>query len=527
MSQERWQDTLTRQGFTGIDTALYDFEEIRDRSFSVMVSTATSGSTRITPDQILIIEPDHPVTEIQSLSHTIIECLRAMGSSASITTLEQTVKWDLSNTACIVMIEAIEPLLMDIDSASFEAVRHVILSSAGCTWLTRGAVIDSEMPASNLMTGFARVIRAENYGLALSTLDLDPTTDLSSRSVAESIAEVCVAGHHEKSLERPDWEYALRNGRLLVPRLILEPGTNKVIATQNTRPVPEMSTFKQEDRALTLQVGVPGMLDTLQFVEDETYGNPLATDHVEVQIKASGLNFVDLMVSMGQITEPALGAECSGIVSRVGPGVSKYKPGDRVMTWLLGTFSNFIRTPESMIQPVPDGMSFEVAASIPVVYATAYHGLVDAGRLTKGETILIHSAAGGVGQAAIMLAQHLGAEIFVTVSSDVKKNLVMSKYGIAEDHIFNSRDLTFVDGIMRMTNGRGVDVVLNSLAGEALRQTWHCLAWMGRFIEMGKRDIGKSPFLDLPSHQANEAFLQLVIPVWTWLLSSGTSPSVR
>ena len=186
------------------------------------------------------------------------------------------------------------------------------------------------------------------------------------------------------------------------------------------------------------------MLDTLHFVEDETYGKTLPADYVEVQIKASGLNFVDLIVSMGQITEPALGAECSGVVSRVGAGVTKFKPGDRVMTWLLGTFSNFIRTPESMIQPIPDGMSFEVAASIPVVYATAYHGLVDAGRLAKGETILIHSAAGGVGQAVIMLAQYLEAEIFVTVSSDVKKDLIMNKYGIAEDHIFNSRDLTLL-----------------------------------------------------------------------------------
>ena len=492
MSREIWHDILTRQGLSGVDVALHDFENVWDRSFTTMVSTAIPVPTQSTPDQILIVEPDQPIAEIQFLSHAIIECLRDMGSSASITTLEQTVKWDLSNTACIVMTEAIQPLLTDISFASFNAVKHVILSSAGCTWLTRGGVISSEVPASNLMTGFARTIRAENSGLALTTVDLDPNTDLSSRSVAESIARICVTGHNDKNLDRPDWEYAIRDGRLLVPRLALEPGTNEVIATQNSRPVPEMSSFKQEDRALTLQVGIPGMLDTLQFVEDEQYSKPLAADDVEVQIKASGLNFVDIMVSMGQITEPALGVECSGVVSRVGPAVTKFKPGDRVMTWLLGTFGSFIRTPEPMIQPIPEGMSFEVAASIPAVYVTVYHSLVDAARLRKGETILIHSAAGGVGQAAIMLAQHLQAEIFVTVSSDVKKDLMMSKYGIAEDHIFNSRDLTFVDGIMRMTGGRGIDVVLNSLAGEALRQSWHCLAWFGRFIEMGKRDIGKS-----------------------------------
>lgn len=492
MSQERWHKSLVRQGFSGVEATLDDFENARDQSFSMNISTATPLPTTSVPDQVLIVEPDHPVAEIQSLSHMVIESLRELGSSASITTLEQTGKWDLSNTACIVMTEAIEPLLLDISSTNFDAVKHLILNSAGCTWLTRGGVIDSEVPASNLMTGFARSIRAENYGLSLTTLDLDPATDLASKSVADSIAKICVAGHDAKNLERPDWEYAIRNGKLMIPRLALEPGTNEVIATQNSRPVAEMSPFKQEDRALTLQVGVPGMLDTLQFVEDEVHAKSLTGDFVEVEIKASGLNFVDLMVSMGQITEPALGAECSGVISRVGPDVKNFKPGDRVMTWLLGTFSSFIRTPEEMIQPIPEGMSFEVAASIPVVYATAYHGLVDAGRLCKGETILIHSAAGGVGQAAIMLAQHIGAEIFVTVSSQVKKDLLKEKYGIADDHMFNSRDLSFVDGVMRMTKGKGVDMVLNSLAGEALRQSWLCLAWFGRFIEMGKRDIGKA-----------------------------------
>lgn len=98
----------------------------------------------------------------------------------------------------------------------------------------------------------------------------------------------------------------------------------------------------------------------------------------------------------------------------------------------------------------------------------------------------------GVGQAAIILAQHIGAEIFATVSTDAKKALLMDKYSIAEDHIFNSRDMQFAPGVMRMTDDRGVDVVLNSLAGESLRQSWQCIAKFGRFIEMGQKDIGKS-----------------------------------
>ena len=149
----------------------------------------------------------------------------------------------------------------------------------------------------------------------------------------------------------------------------------------------------------------------------------------------------------------------------------KYKPGDRVITFRPGCFRTFLRNPEVMFQKVPDEMSFEGAASIPCIYCTPYYSIFDVARLRKNESILIHSAAGGVGQAAIILAQYIGADIFVTVSSEVKKSFLINKYNIPEDHIFNSRDYGFAAGTKRMTNAKGVDVVLNPLAG-GLRQTW-------------------------------------------------------
>ncbi len=145
-----------------------------------------------------------------------------------------------------------------------------------------------------------------------------------------------------------------------------------------------------------------------------------------------------------------------------------------------------------MFQKMPEDMSFEAAATLPCVYTTVYYSIFDVARLQRGESILIHAAAGGLGQAAIILAQHIGADIYVTVSSSAKKQFLIDTYGLSEDHVFNSRDLTFAKGVKRMTGGRGVDVVLNSLAGEALRQTWLCVAPFGRFVEVGKRDIGKS-----------------------------------
>lgn len=145
---------------------------------------------------------------------------------------------------------------------------------------------------------------------------------------------------------------------------------------------------------------------------------------------------------------------------------------------------------------IPETMSLEHAAGFPIVYATAFHCLVEVAGLKKGESVLVHAAAGGVGQAALMLAIHIGARVFATVSSESKKKTV-AKYGVPEEHIFYSRSLDFAPMIMQQTNERGVDVVLNSLAGEALRVTFECMAPCGRFIEIGKRDFVTNGRLDM------------------------------
>lgn len=200
---------------------------------------------------------------------------------------------------------------------------------------------------------------------------------------------------------------------------------------------------------------------------------------------------------MGQMTDTALGLDAAGIIRRVGSSVTKFNIGDKVIMMGFGAHRTYHRARAGFCTLVPEGMSFELAASIPTVHATAYNALVRVARIQKGQTILIHAAAGGVGQVACQIAQHFGLEVFGTVSSETKKKLICEQYGVREDHIFNSRDTSFVKGIKRMTKGRGVDVVLNSLAGEILRQTWHCIAPFGHFIEIGIKDILNNTGLDM------------------------------
>lgn len=221
----------------------------------------------------------------------------------------------------------------------------------------------------------------------------------------------------------------------------------------------------------------------------------MAADEIEVEVKACGVNFRDILIALGRYNDKILGSECAGIVREVGSGVC-LKPGDRVCLCVLGTYRTSVRCKAYHAAKIPDSLSFVEAAGLPTTSATAYYAIHDIARLAIGESVLIHSAAGGTGQAAIQMAKLVHAEIYATVGSEEKKRFLIDSFDNAEDRIFDSRNLTFARGIMRMTGGRRVDVVLNSFSGEGLIASWDSIAPFGRFIEIGKKDIesqGKLP----------------------------------
>jgi zearalenone synthase (highly reducing iterative type I polyketide synthase) len=198
------------------------------------------------------------------------------------------------------------------------------------------------------------------------------------------------------------------------------------------------------------------------------------------------------MTAMDQLPTTELGFDAAGTVLRAGPSASTlFRPGDRVAMCMPGAHRTIHRAKAALIQPIPTSLTFTDAATLPLAHGTAWYALVRLARARRGQSVLIHAAAGGVGQAALQIAQHLGLEIFATVGSEPKRRLLREVYGVRDDHIFSSRDSPreFAQGVKRMTGGRGVDVVLNSLPGEALRQSWYCVAPFGTFVEIGVRDI--------------------------------------
>ena len=291
-----------------------------------------------------------------------------------------------------------------------------------------------------------------------------------------------------------------------MPRVVKDSILSEILHQNTVQAVPQLQPVHQLSRPLKMVPKNEGGLDDCFFTDNDVFQFPLSGNDVEMQVVCVGLNFRDVLVAMRQIPGGQLGQECSGIITAVGASVKGFQVGDRVCATAAGSMATQIRCPAPNVWKVPDTMTFEVAASVPVVFATVYYSLVDVGRLAPDETILIHAAAGGVGQAAIMLAHEIGAKVFATVSSEEKKQFLMDKYQIPKEHIFFSRDTSFARGINKATGGQGVDVVLNSLTGDALRATFETLAPFGRFVELGKRDIVQNAQLEMAHFDYNVSF---------------------
>ena len=257
---------------------------------------------------------------------------------------------------------------------------------------------------------------------------------------------------------------------------------------------------------MALKIGTLGLLDTFYFAEDETSRNCLKLEDTQIQVKASALNFRDVMVALGKIPYEFFGYNCAGVITAIGDDVSDLAVGDRVYAFSPAVFVTVVRCAASCIVRIPETTNFDDTASLSVRCITVYHSLVNVAGLCKGETILIHAAAGGVGQAAIMLSQSIDAEIFATVENARKKEFIMSRYGFRKNHIFFSRDVSFETDIIDITRERGVDVALNSLSGDALRATWRCLAHFRRFVELGRSDIVANNNLEMQPFIHNRTY---------------------
>ncbi|MEU5771646.1 SDR family NAD(P)-dependent oxidoreductase [Streptomyces asoensis] len=314
--------------------------------------------------------------------------------------------------------------------------------------------------------GLVRAAQSENPDrLLLVDLDGDPRSPAAlPRVVAAAVAA-----------EEP--QVVVRGGELFVPRMVRAGEAGGPLLPPAGVEAWRLDTTEQ------------GTLENLELVPAPEALAPLGEGQVRVSVRAAGVNFRDVVVGLGMVPgQETLGSEGAGVVTEVGPGVTGHAVGDRVMGLLpQGAFGPVTVVDHRLVTRVPDGWSFEQAAAVPAVFLTAYVGLADLGGLSAGESVLVHAATGGVGMAAVQLARHWGAEVFATASEG--KWDTLRAMGFDADHIASSRTLDFEKKFHAATGGRGVDVVLDSLANEFVDASLRLLPRGGRFLEMGKTDI--------------------------------------
>ncbi|KAL5042782.1 hypothetical protein BDW71DRAFT_210911 [Aspergillus fruticulosus] len=513
LSSSSWDKSLRASGFSGVDFEVRDCES--DEWCMMSVITSTAG-----PDPRLSIRLSDPVVIVQRkdapCDQPWMEALRAAlavaGQMPELADLETATAGSYQGKWVVFLAEVDKPLLHSLDPDTLPYIQSMFTHCRGVLWVTRGGAVNCERPELSLAAGFLRSIRHEYVGRKYVNLDLDPNDKPWSDGSLIAIKQVVITSFGSSECPAAispvhEYEYAEREGVILVPRLHRDSARNKAI---NPEPVdwasPESLPIEplfQSDRPLALKVGVPGLLHTLVFDDDLTapaVESCFPSDLIEIEPRAFGVNFRDVLVAMGQLEGQVMGVDCAGVITRVGGRAAAhgYAVGDQVFALLhRGGYGNRARVEWTNVMHMPPGLSFEQAASLPALFTTGYICLYKVARLQRGQTVLIHAGAGGMGQTAIQFAQLIGAEVYTTVGSPEKRQLLMERYGIPADHIFSSRDASFADGILEATNGRGVDLVLNSLSGPLLQESLNIVAPFGHFIELGKRDIEQNNYLEL------------------------------
>ena len=348
---------LKGAGFSDIDLAIRDCESDDMYSISVIMIMVPFGQQDPGPvyseDMVIVTsnKASPPVSFIESLKNSIQTSTR--GPPPDVVALKDAKDSSAySGKICVFLRDVVQPILLNVDQFYLKAIKTMTNSCKGLIWVTVGGAVESENPNSSLSHGLLRALRNESLGRRYVSLDLESplSSDFLSSTTAATITrvvEVCFSHARLEDSSAADFEYTERNGVLLVPRLYKDVARNKMLALRSTLGWQEPETilsdepFFQQDRPLRLEVGIPGLLDTLAFSDhDVDVDSPLAPDAVEIEPRAYGLNFRDVMVVMGQLRERVMRLECSGIITLVSIEVRSqgFQIGDRVITLLLGSF---------------------------------------------------------------------------------------------------------------------------------------------------------------------------------------------
>ncbi|KAE8324345.1 hypothetical protein BDV39DRAFT_217174 [Aspergillus sergii] len=459
ISVERWDRELKATGFSGVDVVRHDRPDLLQTN-AIMISTALKEKSSFLADDVTLLlsqDPGHWEKDVQ----------RQLTQRGHLTQWAKVNDPIPQNPIIISFLDMNSSFLHSMSERRFVELKGFLqgssaMTSSQCIWITPATRLQCANPSYGLIWGFARTLRQE-MELDLSIVEVDSFDEVSANLVVEIIYKI---GRQRRVKRKSlDYEFSIYNGTVHTPRCTWESLPRFI-----SQPI-------GQHLALRLDVSSNRKL---QWITVDV--EPLGEGEVEVEIVFVGLNFRDLMVAQGVLgAKEELGLEGSGVVRRVGSNVGNVEVDDKVLVLGLGLLRSSAVVSAEQCLRLPDGLSLEEASTMPTAYLSVIYSLLHRAVLDRGDSILIHSACGGVGIAAIHLCQSIGAKVQILSTAD----------------------------LMHETNGGGVDVVLNSLAGKLLHVSWDCVAEFGQMVELGKRDFLAHGTLSMSPFLKNRSFIAI------------------
>lgn len=475
MSPNSWDTHLRTSGFSGLDAVFDDFASSPHQMSSILVSSNPQSETvACSPSSYYILTSESPTQNV--LAAKVVQSIGR--GDCEIETLTSLADKSLANATCVVLSELDHPALKDMNEGTFNGFKRVLTKCKNILWATRGGTSTAPDPDSELVTGLARVVRSERPDVNFLTLSFE--YDANEELIAAKCAQVLGAARN--SVEN---SFRVIDDVVHVSRLVQADYMTGHIQNQTGVVSVENKLLKDEaSRSLCLQVGDVGQLDSLRFEEDTLAEASLGDHDVECKTMACGVSISDVSSVLGKAEESPLGLEASGIVTKSGPA-SRFQVGDRVFGLAVsGTMKTHVRSTDGLLAKLPDGVSFTDGAVLSVDYTTAYAVLCEVGSIREGDSVMVHGGCSSIGKAFVQVAQLQGAEVYTTVTNQSERDELVKDYGIPEDHVFSSRDLSMRSAKQKLVKGRGINILVTA-TDELDEGVIDCIAPFGRIVYIG------------------------------------------
>lgn len=493
MPVREWDRLLKDSGFSGVDVNVQAFH---DETIGVMSSTRIGKQDDSHP--VAVVGPfmdDEEVEFAQKVADAVSEHL---GTPVETKPFAEV---DPAEELNYIFIDSPRHSILtpDVTEETFEGLKNLTLNNKSLLWvLPEGVSIEGKG-----IRGMIRTLRLEALPKNLLMIEDVPTNDEGLPAILK-LTEIL---RDQEVTRTQEQDFIFSKGSICLPRMRAM-GLRELFAAEQGVAYKKTQGLWAGKRALEMTIEGAGSPDSIYYRRTDALQKPVADDEVVVEVEAAGLSYRDLDVILGQLPWTAPGYDGVGKIVKKGSNVQGLNEGDNVVYLSLegSGFATHKKLASWQVAKVPTGLSNTDAAGLPLAYTLATLALKQVGRLRKGENVLIHSAAGAVGQAAITLAQKIGARVFVTAGSESKREFLHKTFNIPKDQIYSDRTGEFRDAVLVATAGKGVDVIINSLGSELLTETWATAAHFGRFIDIGKKDAFLNNHLPMKSFFRNVTF---------------------